>query len=614
MMGQFITLRPVFIGFTRALPVDSKSMIAELSQRWILRPAVIGLGKLPLPVIQALGAMLGLAAWYGRSRMALVTRENLALCYPEMPRAARDGLARASMMETGKTGLEAAFAWTASFRRCRNAIVEVEGKELLDETLASGRGLILVIPHLGNWEMGNHFLGPNFQPTYIYQPNRSPVLDAIIRIWRGRTGTRLVETDKRGIKAQLEVLKSGGIICNMPDLEPDIYAGEFADFFGVPALTSTLVPKLARHTGASVMLAVCQRLPVGRGYRMVFSSIDDAELTVGGINAAIEAAITEVPEQYLWSYKRFNTRPPGSPACYQFRQHPLRVAVESAFINLWISLGRRLPLYQLRQVGALAGDLARIARTRFQRHTHTNLQLCGEALGMSDLQELEVASLRESGTTAMEVPLIWRAEPDFLSDVTRLSGLEYLYGGKVIVLTPPLGNRELLMRLLANRYPLTEAYLPRSNTALDDRVRRERAAMGIRLVPYSLDGFKVLKQRLAEDELVTICPDHQPGAGWGEFVPFFGQRAFMAGALACLIRETGAGVVIGAAVRDPEGFAVMLGHCAIDRDADDACLLGQINRELEQIIHSHASQYRWSDKRFQVRPPGEAKVYSRKHA
>ena len=97
-MRQFITLMPVFIGFTRELPVDSKAMIAELSQRWILRPLIIGLGKLPLPVIQALGTLVGLAGWYGRSRMALVTRENLALCYPDMPRAAREGLARASML------------------------------------------------------------------------------------------------------------------------------------------------------------------------------------------------------------------------------------------------------------------------------------------------------------------------------------------------------------------------------------------------------------------------------------------------------------------------------------------------------------------------------------
>ena len=91
---------------------------------------------------------------------------------------------------------------------------------------------------------------------------------------------------------------------------------------GVPAYSMTLISKLARKTEAAVFFAYMQRLPRGRGYRLVIepaaAGIDsDDELTAArALNQSIEICIQACPEQYLWAYRRFKRRPEGEQAIY----------------------------------------------------------------------------------------------------------------------------------------------------------------------------------------------------------------------------------------------------------------------------------------------------------
>ncbi|HKI74647.1 MAG TPA: lysophospholipid acyltransferase family protein, partial [Pseudomonadales bacterium] len=350
-------------------------MLRTTLLRWLIRL----LGRLPLSAAQILGAFVGRIMWYSRSRMALVTRENIARCYPGLSTSDQTALAKASLEATGRTIIETAFAWTAPTEKCLRAIVDVRGRALVDTALAAGNGLIFVIPHLGNWEMINHYLGSEFGLTHMYQPNRSRRFNRLVQTLRARTGTKFVEANRTGIRRQLEVLREGGTVGVMPDQEPEIHTGRFAPFFGIPCLTNTLTTNLAARTGAATLVCYCERLPDSGGFRVVFAPFElpatGPDAALAAMNLAIEQAIRQLPEQYLWSYKRFRTRPQGEIKYYRFRQHPVRVTLESALIRGLLAAMRRLPMRAVRRIGALAGDIAYFTRHKYARHARINLGL-----------------------------------------------------------------------------------------------------------------------------------------------------------------------------------------------------------------------------------------------
>lgn len=569
-------------------------------------------GKLRLVTLQRIGTLLGQLLWLVRSRMWLVTQRNIALCFPELDVTAQNRLARRSLLEAGRTLVESAFVWTAPVQRCRDSIVGVEGREHVDRAIAEGKGLIFVIPHLGNWEMINHYLGPAFALTHMYQPHRTPKINAMVQSFRERTGTKFVEASGQGIREQLSTLRAGGCIGTMPDQEPDVHAGTFAPFFGTRCLTTTLIGKLAHRTGAATVIASCERLEDGAGFRIHFDALDLAETEVARLNAGIERAVRRVPEQYLWSYKRFRTRPPGEAETYQFRQHPVRVFIESWWLRGAMALAAVLPLTLLRSIGSGLGETAAYIGGRATRITRTNITLCQPAPSKFTERELIAGSLAESGKTLIETPRVWySSRPAFQSMLTQVEGLEYLpaIGEKspLIMLTPPLGHREVAMRYLGERYAPVEYYYPNSNTARDDLIRRQRTRLGIRLVPHSDEGVGVLIAQLESGGMVTICPDQQPRLRTGEFAPFFGIDALTTPVIGKIAARTGAAVLLTAAIRTDGGFQLHFEPCPVAGYVSCSAL----NAQLEAIVRAHPMQYRWSDKRFNIRPKGETKLYRR---
>jgi Kdo2-lipid IVA lauroyltransferase/acyltransferase len=118
-----------------------------------------------------------------------------------------------------------------------------------------------------------------------------------------------VPADMSGIRAMLKALRRGEPIGLLPDQVPTSGDGEFAPFFGRPAYTMTLVQKLAKTTGAAVVMVACKRLADGLGYELKFTVLekfsDDAASSARELNAAVETAISFAPAQYLWTYNRY---------------------------------------------------------------------------------------------------------------------------------------------------------------------------------------------------------------------------------------------------------------------------------------------------------------------
>ncbi|MDT8878773.1 lysophospholipid acyltransferase family protein [Halomonas saccharevitans] len=286
-----------------------------------------GLANRRLTTLWRLARVIGPLVERFSRRERKVTRINLAEAYPARSDAERRRLARESLTHSTATMLELGFAWMGDPERVEASIVEVHGRELLDGARAEGRGVIVLAPHFGNWEVLNFWLSGHFPFTAMYEPPKLAPLDPIIRQGRERRGARLVPTNPRGVAALLKALKRCEAVGILPDQVPSWGSGVFAPFFGRPAYTATLLPKLVARTEARVVTGVALRLP-GRGYALHFLAADervydpDEAVSATGVNACVESTIALDPAQYQWEYKRYRKTPEeaeGRPGWKRFR-------------------------------------------------------------------------------------------------------------------------------------------------------------------------------------------------------------------------------------------------------------------------------------------------------
>lgn len=285
------------------------------------------LSWLPLGLARRLGQVLGLWCWYLKTRMQQTTATNLKLCFPSLDDAAREHLGRRSLQSTLQTITEAGAAWLWPVHRTLALIQRVDNLVLLQRAKEAGKGVIVLAPHLGNWEiLGLYLNGCGLGQSYqLYQAPADPRLDALIYRGRSRAGATMVATDNKGVAELLRALRAGNIAGILPDQVPDAGGGEYAPFFGVPALTMTLLVKLQQKTGAAVVLAFARRVAgqEGPGFELVFREPDpgiyanDMPSALAAMNRSIEALISLAPEQYQWEYKRFRRQPEGAPRVYR---------------------------------------------------------------------------------------------------------------------------------------------------------------------------------------------------------------------------------------------------------------------------------------------------------
>ena len=575
------------------------------------------IGSLPLPLLQLMGSIAGRLIWLLSSKTSAVLRTNTELAFSELEPGEQAQLAKASSIETGKMIFENLYIWTRKQDKCLEHITEVQGLTSARAALKNGHGLILILPHIGNWELLNHYLGKEFALVHMHQPASDNATNQLIQQFRERTGTQFTPVGTRGIRHQLKTLKAGGTVGLMPDQEPDINTGEFAKFFGVDCLTGELAGQLALKTGATMMTVSCLRRAATAGkFTIVFSEIESGRGDISLpqlVNYSIERAVRLAPVQYLWSYKRFRTRPLGQAELYAKKQHALIRVAHYWLASLGIRVTNLLPIEILQKLGEYLGFLRVAFKTKNIRVTRKNLQLCENGLGQTS-DALIPPSTVEASKAILETGLIWNCDDEeFDMHCLSVEGLEYLpehsSSQGVLILTPALGNREFLMRYLGRHYKCADYYQPNNREALDQLIRRQRTAMGIALLARSHEGEQTLAARLVTGDVVTFCPDQQPRLRGGEFIPFFGEPALTDKTLARLIRNTNPCVLFGAAIRESRGFRLHLESCNLDSRASDTRILTAINAHLEKIICSYPEQYHWEEKRFNIRPRSTPKIY-----
>lgn len=290
-----------------------------------LAPLLVkAMAHLPLGLLRGIGGLAGRVVWWINGRSATVTRTNIAICFPELSPAEQTRLAQQSLEETAKTAMEAGAIWRNSWEWLDRQIVTKEGDDLLRAKLAAGKGVLVLAPHHGNWEVVAPYLASVANLTAMYQPLENPKMDELVLAGRSKLNITMAPTNRKGVMMLFKALQGGTIVGILPDQVPARDAGgEVAPFMGQPALTMTLVHGLIQRTGCAVCSCYAERVP--GGFKIVVLEADpdiyneDQHTSVTGLNASVAACVRRAPAQYQWEYKRFRRLPPEYAKVYVSR-------------------------------------------------------------------------------------------------------------------------------------------------------------------------------------------------------------------------------------------------------------------------------------------------------
>lgn len=287
--------------------------------------ALIGLiGRLPFGAAGRLGALVGRLVYRLDSREVRNARVNLTLCFPDMPPGERERLVRENLAETGRS-LGQMMRLFAGPPLDLDPLVDENGFiEAAGALIDRGKGLIIALPHLGNWEMIAYRVTRIAPATALYRPARIAALDHLIRRGRELSGITPVPTDRQGLKALHAALQRGEIVGILPDQVPKSAgaSGVVAPFFGRPARTMTLVNRLARRHATPVIFCCAvydARRHVHRfDYFEGEAAIADGSPEIGAaaLNRGIERCARAHPAHYQWTYRRFELPGGDQPSPY----------------------------------------------------------------------------------------------------------------------------------------------------------------------------------------------------------------------------------------------------------------------------------------------------------
>ena len=277
---------------------------------------------LPWGAVQATGLAIGWLMWKLPNGSREVVRINLAKCFPELSAAERERLVGQTLRDIGKTLTESACAWIWPVERTLGLVREVEGLEVLQAALASGKGVVGVASHLGNWEVLNHYFCSQCKPVIFYRPPKLQALDELLQKQRAQLGNRVAPSTKEGILSVIKEVRRGGVVGIPADPEPSRSSGVFVPFCGIQALTSKFVPGMLAGGKAVGLFLNAVRLPDNSGFKVIFEAVpedmysEDPQVSAAAMSRTLERYVRAYPSQYLWSMKRFKKRPDGEKKWY----------------------------------------------------------------------------------------------------------------------------------------------------------------------------------------------------------------------------------------------------------------------------------------------------------
>ncbi|MFL6255408.1 MAG: lysophospholipid acyltransferase family protein [Pyrinomonadaceae bacterium] len=307
--------------------MGKKGKTQEFLEYAATRALLSGLGALPRASAVGVGRAFGRAAYRFAGGLRRTGLRNLELAFPDMNEAERERILRGSFESLGRQ-LGEVSQFPRATPESLSAVAEYDSEDvkLLDVARARGRGVIFLTSHLGSWEMLCFAHSALYEPlSFLVRPLDNPRIDALVERLRTRFGNRPIDKGAAA-RTALRLLKQGGTLGVLADLNTQEREGVFVPFFGHLACTTAGAATLALRTDATV-IPVCapwderRQKFVFRGgpvIELVRTGDDrrDVEINTANFTAAIERHVRMFPDQWLWIHKRWKTRPKGEPDLY----------------------------------------------------------------------------------------------------------------------------------------------------------------------------------------------------------------------------------------------------------------------------------------------------------
>lgn len=256
--------------------------------------------------------------WLARPRRH-VTLTNLRLCFPDMPEDERRRIGRQTFRDLARAAIDHSVLWNAD-RATIEKYIRVEGEEHL--RAVAGMPVIMVAPHFAGLDSGGVRFASLVKAATVYSRQKNPVWDEWLLKGRQRFNDPVL-LPRQGIdmRAVVRVVRQGIPLYYLPDMDLGPVNSIFVPFFGVPAATIPMVSRLARMTGAKVLMAVAEM--TDEGYVLHIEPPwqdfpgESIEADTLRMNRELERWVLRLMPQYFWTHKRFKTRPPGEPDFYR---------------------------------------------------------------------------------------------------------------------------------------------------------------------------------------------------------------------------------------------------------------------------------------------------------
>jgi KDO2-lipid IV(A) lauroyltransferase len=261
------------------------------------------------------GRGLGRLAWIAGRRDRRRALDHLALAFPELPGPDRRRLARDNFLHQGMNLAELLHLW----RRDPAEIlphVEVAGWEELEAARSSGRLVLILTGHCGNWELLSPVLAARGIPlAAVARPVEDPEVQEMMVGLRRHLGTTTIPRGSRGASRQLlETLRRGGLLAMLIDQDTQKVDGVWVPFFGRPAWTPVAAAELALRHKAQVIPFFIERRADGDHLLRFHPALDlpeDPVEATARMTAKIEEQVRRRPEQWVWQHRRWRRRPPA---------------------------------------------------------------------------------------------------------------------------------------------------------------------------------------------------------------------------------------------------------------------------------------------------------------
>ena len=279
------------------------------------------LSRRPLWLLHAVGAMLGWLTYWASPAYRRRFDEN----------ARQAGIAaaasRPAIAAAGRLVAELPFLWLRAPDQPIQPQLTWQGLELIVAALKLKRGVVLLTPHMGCFEVTAQAFAQSLAAEYgaitvLYRPARKPMLRGLVDGSRARPGVATAPATLAGVRQMIRALRRGEAVGLLPDQVPPEGMGVWVPFFGKPAYTMTLAARLVQQTGAVPLLIWGERMAHGAGYTVRVSTLEEAlpqedpgqAESAAVINRAMERLILQCPQQYLWGYNRYKTPRAADPA------------------------------------------------------------------------------------------------------------------------------------------------------------------------------------------------------------------------------------------------------------------------------------------------------------